>query len=141
MAEQLEFRVTRRFLQALHEQPPVIVIEPERKGGSRGASQPGFHQGQSRPLPGSEGMCMRMMRQLLAPGIENCDHSGLGSDMPRVDADKRERLEQDVIDVLKRDGGHCRRRVENETRNRAQAADRPGSSRSRHQAWYSGYRR
>ena len=53
---------------------------------------------------------MRMMRQGLAPGVENRDHAGLGAEMLGIGADDADglgcRLEQDVIDdrlVLKSD--------------------------------------
>ena len=68
-----------------------------------------------------EAMGMRMMRQGLAPGMENGDHPGLGTKMLRVGADETDRLgcrlEQDVVDhrlVLQRDGGHGRRHGEND---------------------------
>ena len=68
-----------------------------------------------------EAMGMRMMRQGLAPGMENGDHPGLGTEMLRVGADETDRLgcrlEQDVVDhrlVLQRDGGHGRRHGEND---------------------------
>lgn len=59
---------------------------------------------------------MRLMRQGLAPGMDNGDHPGLGTEMLRVGADETDRLgcrlEQDVVDhrlVLQRDGGYGRR--------------------------------
>ena len=53
-----------------------------------------------------------MMRQGLAPGVENGDHAGLGAEVLRIGADDADRLgrglEQDVVHdrlVLERDGG------------------------------------
>ncbi len=61
-------------------------------------------------------MGMGVMGQGLAPGVENSDHAGLGTEMLGVGADETDRVgcrfEQDVVDdglVLQRDGGHVRR--------------------------------
>ena len=62
-----------------------------------------------------------MMRQGLAPGVENGDHAGLGAEMLWIGADDADRLgrglEQDVVHdrlVLEGDGGDGRRHGEDD---------------------------
>ena len=76
---------------AHRQEEPRATSEPARSVERRTAA--GYHA-----------MNMRMMVQVLPPGVEHCDEAGLGAKMLRIGGDRAQRLgrgaEQDGVDCL-----------------------------------------
>ena len=117
MTEELELCRVGRRLQVLEEQ---TAIEPRQNAHRKEEARPATNPA---PIGGKaaarhEAMSVGMMRQRLAPGVEDGDHPGLGTEVPGINGDTADRfgghLQQNVVDdrlVLQRDGGDgCRHR-------------------------------
>jgi hypothetical protein len=111
IAEELQLAFVERRLQALQEQTPIQSRQntdgEEEVGPAVDPASVGREAAARHNAVG-----MRMMRQGLAPGVENGDHTGLGAEVLWIGADDADRLgrglEQNVIHdrlVLKGDGG------------------------------------
>ena len=120
IAEEHQLRFVESGLQSLQEQPPIQSRQnPDGEEEVRLAPDPSSVG--SEAAAWYDTVSVRMMRQGLAPGVENGDHAGLCAEVLWIGGDDADRLggrlEQNVIDdclVLQGDGGNCCRHREDD---------------------------
>ena len=108
-------------LQLLQEQPTEQARQHphrQKEAGSTGDPTPAVRR---QAAAGDETMDVRMVLQVLAPGVEHGDETDLGAEMPWIGGDRAQRLgrgpEQDGVDrclVLERDFGDRGRQCEDD---------------------------
>lgn len=117
IAEELQLSFVERRLQTLQEQTPIKSRQHADREEEVGPAADPAPVGR-KPAARHDAVGMWVMCQGLAPGVENGDHAGLGTEVFWIDGDDPHRLscglEQDVVHdrlVLERDGGDgCRHR-------------------------------
>ena len=114
--EELQLAGGECFLQVAQEQAAEHPRQhPDRQEESRSAGDPAFTVGRD-PAAGNQKMNVRMVQQVLSPGVQHAEEADLCAQMLRIGGDGAQRLrrrpEQDIVDhglVLERDVGDRRR--------------------------------
>ena len=108
--EEVQLTGGERLLQVVQEQPPEHPRQhPDRQEEPRPAGDPAFAVWRD-PAARNEKVKMRVVQQVLPPGVQHAEEADLRTQMLRIGGDGAQRLrrrpEQDVVDhglVLERD--------------------------------------